>query len=388
MTCCNADSHLDSDKRPGGNKSRLVLLDGSRLITEACARAGADVYVGYPITPANLIYTYSSRRFPAVLPAPDEVTAVHWMAGLSAGGHLPVTATSFPGFALMVEAVSMATMMELPMLIILVQRLGPSTGTATAGAQGDLLFLSGLVSGGYPLPAFCIAGVDDCWRLPPVALQTAVDLRSPVVLLTSKEMVMTQRSFDLARLEGMKVGPVQRRFYDGPAPYRPYAADDGLVPPFLPVGDSRHQVRLTASTHDTHGILRHSTDEALANTRRLQEKVEAGTPVLYHLDEHGEAETLVVTYGITTGAAREAVETLRVHGVPVSLLVAQTLLPVPSAYYEVLGRYPHVVVAEENLQGQLAQLLFGYRLPQSVRVVGSVGQMIRPDRIAQEVRGG
>ena len=125
--------------------SRPVLLDGSRLIVEALARAGADAYVGYPITPASLIYTYSSRRFPAALPAPDEITALQWMAGLAAAGHLPVTATSFPGFALMVESINMAYMMELPMLIILVQRLGPATGTATAGAQGDLLLLNGLL---------------------------------------------------------------------------------------------------------------------------------------------------------------------------------------------------------------------------------------------------
>jgi 2-oxoglutarate ferredoxin oxidoreductase subunit alpha len=363
--------------------SRLVLLDGSRLIVEACVRAGADVYVGYPITPANLLYAYSSQRFPTVLPAPDEITTLQWMAGLAAAGYLPITATSFPGFALMVESISMAYMMELPMLIVLVQRMGPSTGTATAGAQGDLLLLSGLISGGYPLPVLCVADTEDCWRLPPVALRTAVALRTPVVLLTSKEMVMTERSFDLEQLGAIE--PLERAFYDGPAPYRPYAADDGLAPPFLPVGNDWQQVRLSASTHDRRGILQHSTDEALANTRRLQAKVEAGTPVLYHLDEQEGAEDLVVTYGITAGAAREAITALRAQGTPVSLLVTGTMLPVPPVYYGVIDRYPRVVVAEENLQGQLARLLFGQRVPQKVRVVGGIGHMIRPDQIAQEV---
>jgi len=361
----------------------LVLIDGSRLIAEACVQAGADVYVGYPITPASLIYGYASRRFPAVLPAPDEITALQWMAGLSAAGHLPVTATSFPGFALMVESVNMAYMMELPMLIVLVQRMGPSTGTATAGAQGDLLLLRGLVSGGHPLPVLCVAELEDCWRLPPAALRLAVEARTPVVLLTSKEMVMTQRSLDLARLE--PVEPIQRTFYESPAPYRPYAADESLVPPFLPVGNPDHQVRLTASTHDTRGILQHSTDEALANTRRLAAKVEAHTPLLYHLDEQEGAETLVVSYGITAGAAREAVAALRARGRPVSLLVPRTLLPIPPVYYEILDRYPDVVVAEENLQGQLARLLFGHRLPERVRLVTGIGRMIPPDRIVQEV---
>jgi 2-oxoglutarate ferredoxin oxidoreductase subunit alpha len=366
------------------NKHRLVLIDGSRLIVEACAQAGADVYVGYPITPASLIYTYASRRFPSVLAAPDEITVVHWMAGLSAAGRLPVTATSFPGLALMVEGINMAYMMELPMLIVLAMRLGPSTGAATVGGQGELIFLNGLISGGYTLPVFCIADMDDCWRLPPAVLQAAVDLRSPVVLLTSKEMVMTQRSFDLGCLAD--IAPVQRQFYDAPSPYRSYDAGGDLVPPFLPVGNPDHQVRLTASTHDVDGMLRSVTEGVLANTRRLQQKVEKEMPILHDLNEQAEAETLVVAYGITAGAAREAVATLRAQGEAVSLLVARTLLPIPHVYYEILDRYPRVVVAEENLRGQFTQLLYGQRLPPGVRRVNGIGRMVSPERIAREVR--
>lgn len=362
----------------------LVLTDGSRLIAEACVRAGADVYVGYPITPASLIFFYASRRFPIALAAPDEITALQWMAGLSAAGHLPVSATSFPGFALMVESFNMAYMMELPMLVILAQRLGPATGTATAGAQGDLLLLDGLISGGYPFPVFCIADIEDCWTLPPVALRTAADLRTPVVLLTSKEMVMTQERVDLAALPPIE--PVRRTFYEGPGPYCTYGADESLVPPFLPVGNDRHQVRLNASTHDRCGIIQHTSDEAMANTRRLQQKVEARTPVLYELDEQEGAQTLVVAYDITAGAAREAVQALRAEGTPVSLLIPKTLLPVPAVYYDILDRYPRVVIAEENLQGHLARLLFGHRLPAHIRVVGAIGRMVRPDEIAEAVR--
>jgi 2-oxoglutarate ferredoxin oxidoreductase subunit alpha len=361
-----------------------ALLDGSRLIAESCARAGADTFLGYPITPATRIYSYASRRFPAVLPAPDEITALQWMAGLSATGRLPVTATSFPGLALMVESINMAFMMELPMLVVVVQRLGPSTGTATAGAQDDLLFLHGIISGGYPVPVFCIADIEDCWLLPPVALQTAVDLRTPTILLTSKEMVMTERSIDLTGLAD--ITPVERAFYEAAAPYCPYAAEDAEAPPFLPLGSEHHQVRMTASTHDQRGILQHSTDEALANTRRLSAKVKSNTPTLYRLDEMQEAETLIVTYGITSGAALEAVGQLREEKEPVSLLVARTLLPVPAAYYEILNRYRRLVFAEENLQGQFASVLFGWQLPERVSIVGDIGHLVRPDQIVQEAR--
>ena len=364
--------------------SHLALVDGSRLIVESCVRAGADAFVGYPITPASLIYAYSSRRFPMVLPAPDEISSLQWMAGLAAAGYLPVTATSFPGFALMVESNNMAYMMELPMLIILVQRLGPSLGTATTSAQGDLFLLHGLLSGGYSLPVFCPSSMNDCWRFTSLALQTAVDLRTPVVLLTCKEMVMTERSFDLGKLE--QVNPVRRTFYDGPPPYQPYAAGDDLVPAFLPVGNRQHQVRFTASTHNARGTLQHANSEALANTRRLPEKIKAGVPALYELDEQEGAETLLMAYGITSLAAHEAAAALRAQDIPVSLWVPHTLLPLPAVYYEIIERYPRIVAAEENVQAQLACLLFGQRLPQKVHTVTGLGHMISPDQIIQKVK--
>ncbi|PIP12882.1 MAG: hypothetical protein COX49_03480 [bacterium (Candidatus Stahlbacteria) CG23_combo_of_CG06-09_8_20_14_all_40_9] len=84
-------------------------------------------------------------------------------------------------------------------VIILVQRLGPSTGTATCGAQGDLLLLNDLISGGYPIPTFCISKINDCWEIPAATLSVAVKLRTPVILLTSKEKVMTLRSKELSK---------------------------------------------------------------------------------------------------------------------------------------------------------------------------------------------
>jgi len=122
-------------------------------MVESLARAGVEVFAGYPITPANLLYSYSCRRVPVALSAPDEITALQWIAGYAAAGRLCATATSFPGFALMLESVNMAYMMELPLVVVLAQRLGPATGSATCGAQGDLALLAGTISGGHPLRA-------------------------------------------------------------------------------------------------------------------------------------------------------------------------------------------------------------------------------------------
>ncbi len=367
------------------SNERKVLIDGSRLITESMARAGADSFIGYPITPANLLYLYASRRMPLMLSAPDEITTLQWMSGLSATGKIPVTATSFPGFALMIESVNMAFMMELPMVIVLVQRLGPATGTATCGAQGDIPLLKGMISGGHQLPVLCTSDFNDCWKLSAKAVHLAVELRTPVVLLTSKEEVMTQKSFSTGVLDAIE--PVSRSFYRGKEPYRSYNVErDELVPPFLPVTAGKWQVRLNASTHDKNGILQHSNDEAIGNTVRLERKARETLSgyTFYELDEQEGAGTLLVSYGITASAARDAVKRMREKGKKVSLLVPKTILPAPAIYSEIIGKYKKVVIAEENINAQFADLLFGTRIPSSISIVGSAGRMITPPEILNE----
>jgi 2-oxoglutarate/2-oxoacid ferredoxin oxidoreductase subunit alpha len=366
------------------SKGNRVLIDGSRLMIEALARAGADAFIGYPITPANLLYQYGSQRMDLMLPAPDEITTLQWMSGLAATGKLPVTATSFPGLALMLESINMAYMMELPMVIILVQRLGPATGTATCGAQGDLLLLKGMISGGHPIPVLATADFKDCWQLAEKAAEVAVSLRTPVVLLTSKEEVMTQKSFDLGLLD--KIQKVDRKHYNLDCEYKSYKPTD-FVPDFLPVTQRVHQVRLNASTHDQTGILQHSNEESMGNTRRLEEKVvqRMKSHYYYTLDEQRDAKKLVVAYGITSSAALDAVGILRKQGEMVSLLIPKTLIPTPDFYRDLILKYDKVVVAEENINHQFVSLLFGQNVPANLAFVGSLGKMISPREIIEEV---
>ncbi|MGQ9846357.1 MAG: hypothetical protein ACUVQP_02485 [Bacteroidales bacterium] len=359
-----------------------VILDDSRVIMEALAQAGADTYIGYPITPSNAMYLYASIRYKYMLPAPDEISTLQYMSGLAATGHIPVTATSFPGFALMIESINMAYMMELPMIIILTQRLGPATGTATAGAQGDIALLRGMISGGHPIPVVCPATIEDCWELSAKAVQMAVDLRTPVVILSSKERATTNRNFDISKLKPIE--PVKRKFYEGNETYIPYKYTDSLVPDFLPVSNNKHQVRLTASTHDQKGIIQHTNEEAMQNTVRLEKKI------LQYIEKNHDfslvkkgSETLIVSYGISANAAEEAVIKLEQQGKKVDFLIVKTLLPVASEINDIIHSYKKVVFAEDNINGQFARIIFGDRLPEHVSFVGAIGKMLSPKEIME-----
>jgi len=364
---------------------QTTLIDGSKLMIEALVQAGADAFVAYPITPSNWMYKYGKERFPQFYAAPDEITTFQWMAGLAASGKIPATSSAFPGIALMVESINMAYAMELPVVIIITQRLGPSTGSATTGAQGDLAILNGIISGGFPVPVFSPSSFEDAWELSAKAVETAVKFRTPVFLLTSKEMVMYQKSFDLNKLK-----PIQKIVRNKPeiqGTYLPYKADESMVPPFIPLGDDQHLVRITASTHDEAANIRKNDPEALANTKRLQDKFlkRIDELTIYDLDRQDGSNKLLVTWGITADAARDAVKSLRQKGEKINLLVLKSLLPVAPKLYDIMDQYDEITIAEENLTGQLKEILFGVRPIANIKQVNKMGNMITPDEIVKSI---
>lgn len=366
-------------------KTKNTLIDGSKLLIESFVQSGADIYIGYPITPTNLFYSNAKQRFPMFMPGPDEITVLQWMAGFSASGKIPVSGSAFPGIALMVESIGMAFMMELPMVIILSQRLGPSTGSATTGAQGDLALLNGFISGGYNIPVFCPSNFEDCWTLANKAVKTAIEFRTPVFILTSKEMVMTSKSFDLSKLPPLE--KYENKDAKVKGEYKPYKPGDDLIPPFIALGSDEHQVRLNASTHDYEGMIKKDSPEALENSLRLKEKFDSRMDEItfFELDEDEEAKQLIVTYGISTDATKDAVKELREKGIKVSLLVVKTMLPVPPKLVTIMRCYQKLVFVEENISGILQEIIFGKASKGEVQSVNKFGSMITPEEIVREL---
>lgn len=361
------------------------MIDASRIITEALVQSGADVFVGYPITPSNLFYSYSKERFPEFLAGPDEISVLQWMCGYAAAGKIPVTATAFPGLALMTETLNMAYMMELPMVLIITQRLGPSTGSATTGAQGDLKFLDGIISGGFPIPIFSPSCFNDAWTLSNEAVKTAVKFRTQVIILTSKELVMTQKSFDMSSLETLeKVDKTPKAFE---APFKPYKAGKDMVPTFYPLGNDEYQVRFNSSTHDNEGLIRKGTPESLANTWRLREKLEKRIDEysFFELDAEDGADDLIVTWGVSADASRDTVKLIRGKGKKVSLLIVKTLLPISQSIYNIIDSYKTITFAEENMTGMFKEMIFGKRNSSKIKTATKFGAMLTPSEIEEIV---
>ena len=361
--------------------SKNVLIDASKIITEALVQSGSDVFIGYPITPSNKFYTYGKERFPQFLAGPDEITVLQWMAGYAAAGKLPVTATAFPGLALMTETLNMAYMMELPMVLIITQRLGPSTGSATTGAQGDLKFLDGVISGGFPMPIFSPSDFNDAWTLSNEAVKTAIEFRTPVIILTSKELVMTQKSFDINTLETLE--KVDRTPKEFEPPYMPYKSGKDMVPTFYPLGNEEHEVRFNSSTHDNEGLIRKGNPESMANTLRLKEKLEKRIDeyTFFDLDTEDGATDLIISWGISADAARDSVNNIRTKGNKVALLVVKTILPISEKIYDIIDSYETVIFAEENLTGQYKEMLFGKRGNSKIKTATKFGSMLTPSDI-------
>ncbi len=154
------------------------------------------------------------------------------------------------------------------------------------------------------------------------------------------------------------------------------------------MSNSKHQVRYTASTHNENGILEGITPGALGNTIAIHEKIESNLDsyLYYELDKADTSDTLLVSYGITANAAREAAQRLKDEGRAVSVLIAKTMLPIPDAYLNIISGYQKVIIAEENHHGLYSKLLFGAKAPANIHRVNTIGRMISPDEIIEEVK--
>jgi 2-oxoglutarate ferredoxin oxidoreductase subunit alpha len=367
------------------------LKSGNQMIAAGAIRSGCRFFAGYPITPASGIYSsmteFLQRRGDVAVSAPDEISALAYCVGASLRGYKAMTATSGPGWALMIETVQYAVMTETPVVIALVQRLGPSTGGATQGAQGDVLLAEFCTSGGYTIPILCPSNAQECYELTIRAFSWAEQLRTPVVLLTDKEVAMTSETVDLSLCEEPTI--INRPLVSPEARMtHTYDFDDpGDIPAFAGIGGSI-RVTATGSAHNKSGSLRKNDPETLLVLRHLEEKIETRRDELsiVKYDVVVGAKKLVISYGITSRAAAEAVVQARLAEKSVNLLCIHSLFPIPDrVLQEATKTMQRIIVAEENLKGQYRSLIAPYLGDAEVVGVNRIGQMITPGEILNAI---
>jgi len=370
----------------------IRLRTGNQMIAEGAVRAGCRFFAGYPITPASGIYKgmieLLQQRGDVALSAPDEISAIAYCVGASMRGYKAMTATSGPGWALMTETVQYAVMTETPVVIALVQRLGPSTGGATQGAQGDVLLAEFCTSGGYTIPVLCPSTPVECYELTVLAFSWAELLRSPVVVLADKEVGMTMENVNYAHLTDLHAGERLAVGAERTGRVLTYDfADRPMVPAFSPVG-GRVKVTATGSAHNKAGALKKNDDETLEVLYHLEEKVHGRRDglTLVKRDFEAGAKTLVVSYGITARTVGEAVRIARGSGTKVSALNLLTLFPVPERpLLHAAESVDRVVIAEENMSGLYRSVISRYLKDKEIVGVNKVGSMITPQEIVEAI---
>jgi len=371
----------------------LSFMEGNEAIAWGAKMAGCRFFAGYPITPATTIYNAMLASLPpeggVCLQGEDEIASIGFCLGASMAGAKVMTATSGPGISLYSEQISFAIGSEIPIVIVDVQRLGPSTGSATRGADGDIQFLRWGNSGGLPVIVLAPTDVADCVTLTVHAFNLAETFRCPVFVAANKEISMTKESLDLDRLPLPEV--VDRKMAPDDAAYLPFAAaGKNGVPDFLPIGAGR-LVRQTSSTHGEDGYITVDPATIQRFQDRLQEKITAAVDDFTFFDEipFPNPDTLLITYGVTARAAREAVAKLQASGRSVSLLVLKTLWPVPEALIRQKAEgAERVVVAEMNL-GQYLREVQRICCDRRVELIGAMnGNMISPARIEEVISHG
>jgi len=353
--------------RPGHGPKEVY--DGATAIALSAAVSGVKFATAYPMTPSTPTFTWlagAAEQYGMVVEqAEDEIAAVNMVCGATYAGVPAMTMTSGGGFALMVEGLSLAGMMELPVFIVLGQRPGPATGLPTRTAQQDLLFCLHGGHGEFPRAVFAPGTVRQCYDLTRRSLETAHQYQTPVLLLTDQFLQDMEQSLD--RLDPTP-RPIDRHILRDPAPgYLRYAlTESGVSPRAIPGGPAF--VVCDSDEHGCDGHIAEDLDSHIEQQNKRMRKLDglradALGPELYGGQE---AETLLVAWGSTYGPAREAVDLLRGSGGSVALLHFSQVWPLRAeALKPVLSRPRRVVCVEANQTGQFATLL---------RSVGALGE--------------
>ncbi|OAQ20420.1 2-oxoacid:acceptor oxidoreductase subunit alpha [Thermosulfurimonas dismutans] len=349
------EGHLRKLSRPGNDP--WPTLFGNEAIALGAVSAGLKLYVAYPMTPSSSILHYLAQHGESLgvttIHPENEIATILCALGAAYAGKPAMVGTSGGGFALMVEALSLAGQAELPIVIAECQRPGPSTGVPTYTMQADLNFVLSAGHGEFPRLVVAPGDAEEAFYLTALSLKLAWKYQIPAFVLSDKHV---SESLFTQQLPFDEVPKVAFKAWDGQGEYRRYEITaDGVSPLAFP-GDPGAVVKVSSYEHDPYGItteepetIARMQEKRLSKAKLLKEEIESLSPVKIE----GEGEVGLLVWGSTRGAALEVSRKLGLK-----YIQPLVLEPLPEeALRKALSGVKRLIVAETNATGQLARLL-------------------------------
>ncbi|MBI5015989.1 MAG: 2-oxoacid:acceptor oxidoreductase subunit alpha [Deltaproteobacteria bacterium] len=335
-------------------------MNGDQACAEGGLAAGCTFFAGYPITPATAVAERMSKRLPQVggtyIQMEDEIASMAAIVGASCAGARAMTSTSGPGFSLMMENLGLAAMLEVPCVVVDIQRAGPSTGLPTLVAQQDVMQTRWGSHGDYGIIALAPDSPQEAFELTVEAFRLAEQYRTPVIVLSDEVVGHMTEKVVIPGAETIRP-PQRRRPRVKPKDYAPYFPEADGVPPMANAGEG-YRVHMTGLTHDEYGYPTITPEAQERLVQRLVGKIRKNADRILRVEELGleDAEVVVVSYGCSARTSLEVVQMAREAGLKVGMLRLVTVWPFPEDKVRRLAARAGVkafVVAELN-HGQIA----------------------------------
>jgi 2-oxoacid:acceptor oxidoreductase, alpha subunit len=388
---------FDAAARTAASGRPQVTMDGNMALAYGLIAAGVRHGAGYPITPWSSIMEMLRTELPKYggifVQCEDEIASVSTALGFSYTGRLAVTGSSGPGLSLKMEALGWAVMAEMPLIVINVQRGGPSTGLPTNVEQSDLMQAIYGSHGDTPRVVLAPKNVEDCFHVALEAARIARDYSTPVIILTDQALATRIEAFDEPDLASLMVDPKPDLTPRG-ADFKPYPLDriTRHAPPGAKIESNKYPT-VTGLEHDEFGHPTGSPALHMKMTAKRREKIKALGASLPDPEFNGDSsgEVLLVTWGSSWGPGREALVRIRHAGVKAAHLHLRHLHPLPPRLEETFGRFHKIVVVELNDEGlygygQLAMMLRArYANPAIVSVTKTDGLTFKVSEIVAGV---
>jgi len=369
---------------------KVSVFSGNEACVEGALAAGVSFFAGYPITPSSSIAEMMSMRLPRLggkfIQMEDEIASMNALIGASLAGQKVIGATSGPGFSLKQETFGVAVLMEVPCVVIDVQRVGPSTGMATLPAQSDVMAARWGTHGDHPAIVLAASTVRECFDLTVKAVNLAERFRTIVILLTDAILASLLERIEL---------PDTVETIDRPRPtvppdqYKPYAAGEDGVPEIADFGSGYHWYA-SSNVHDEKGYM--ATDNhkvAWALFQRLHNKIlkHKEEVTFYSTEWLDDAELVVFAYGSTARSGRAAVKMAREKGIKAGFVKTLTIWPFPDEIVSQIAEKAHTIVVPEMNMGQLVEKVREVSCGRAeVKSVARVdGRLIPPEEILEAI---